>query len=196
MKLTQIFKKWLAQQPRWVSFVARKSKAQTLKNKLSAYIHLINGIANITFPFKVRHHKTGQWLRWEEAYNEVVREAEKLYPDGQDSFKEPKIFWWRQFIHTLGGFFVGASNLVIGALCWTYIIILWPIWLMGGTWASEAAANAMKVWIYSPYVITLAITLGIAYKEFKYDISRNPYKNYLDVLFWCLGSGAWILIMN
>lgn len=83
--MKKLLKKWLAQQPRWVSFVARKSKAQNLKDKLSAYLHLINGIGNMTFPFKVRHHKTGQWLRWEEAYNEVVREAEKLYPDGQET---------------------------------------------------------------------------------------------------------------
>lgn len=188
-------KNWLESQPRWVMFKAFWKAAPNKSEKVKALVFLSNGLANMTFPFKVRHHKTGVLLRWEAAYDEISNEAEKVYPEGKDSFKIPQVFWWRQFWHLLGGFIVGLSNLASIALFWSILLLTLP-WLPFGFPVAVLLVQ-ICIWgiILFPFLVVLTIGALIGYKEFTSDLSRNKWKNYIDTAFWMIGASIWILIL-
>ncbi len=147
MSLKDKFKAWLQDQRRWRIFMWNWDKSPSIKNKLSSLIVLFNGLPNMLFPFKVRN-STGQWVRWEAAYDELTKEAEKKYPDGADSFKEPRIFWWRQCFHLLGGFALGLANIPLLILLWMMVIMTIPFWALGLLWSMYAVSwlTLLTVW--------------------------------------------------
>lgn len=164
--------------------------------KKDAITRALFRIPNITFPFSTIDSKTGKKLYLEWAYNQMLREARQNYVHKDDSFEEPRIFWWRQLWHVIGGIIAaGILSLALTAFFWVgwwlYTGLLF-LSIPGLKWLVTALLIYKKL---IPWISVITIGCLIGYREFTRDISINPWKNYIDLGAWILGALIWVLLI-
>lgn len=149
--------------------------------KLSAIITVLNGLANITFPFK---DAKGQ--RWHTSYDNHCKQCRQKWGSrGMNSMKCWKVYFWRQL---LGHMIMGGLPLsVIPSLVLFFLVpfYLWQ-WLV-------------------PLVVGILFIIKESLHDYEeeqkrieqaYGLGAQEAKNGVDVIFWIAGASILPLIFT